>query len=401
MNRNITLIDTTLRDGEQAPGVRFSPDEKYILVEELIDAGVHDFEIGTPAAGFDEQEAISRLLSANFEANLSVWCRAMIGDLNEALKLGARRVNLSLPVSDIQLNAIGKNKDWVFDQLGKCLNFASVYFDYVTVGAQDASRASAGMLDEYVSFTAQFPVVKRIRLADTVGIMDPFSVFDMVEPLVSHHPGLSFEFHAHNDLGMATANSLAAIKAGADALSLTVNGLGERCGNAPLEEVVLALEKNLALPAVINKIKLQSICHWVARHSHRQIHPSKPFSGEMCFTHESGIHTRSLLVDELAYQPFDPSEIGREKRFVFGKHSGSAAIRDILSHHGFALSNTEIETFMALVKRTAAACDFGLSAQEVIGLYIGYIETKNLQNEFCGNNNWIFDIQICEGYKSI
>lgn len=377
MNNEIRIIDTTLRDGEQAPGVCFPPDIKVEILKMLYDAGICDFEIGTPAIGSDEQEAIRRMLALNLDANLSAWCRANLDDLTTASQLGCRQVNLSLPVSDIQLNAIGKDRNWVFAQLKTCLEFASDNFDFVTIGAQDASRADKCMLKDYINFAIATPVVKRIRLADTVGILNPFTVHDLVAKMIEEFPNTEFEFHGHNDLGMATANTLAAIVAGANVVSCTVNGLGERCGNAPLEEVIMALEYSWSTKLDINKPRLQSVCDLIAILAGRKIPVSKPFSGEMCFSHESGIHTRSLMVDPLAYQPFHPEEIGRKMKFIFGKHSGSGAIRSLLQTQKLFHTDSMVEIILNELKRNTKYSSTGYSGNEVLEIYHQKFSKRN------------------------
>jgi homocitrate synthase NifV len=390
MNNGIKIIDTTLRDGEQAPGVCFPPDIKVEILKMLYDAGIRDFEIGTPAIGADEQEAIRRMLALNLDANLSVWCRANLDDLTIASQLGCRQVNLSLPVSDIQLKAMGKDRNWVFAQLKTCLEFAAVNFDVVTVGAQDASRSDKCMLKDYINFAISSPVVKRIRIADTVGILNPFTVHDLMSKMMEEFPFTEFEFHGHNDLGMATANTLAAVVAGAGAVSVTVNGLGERSGNAPLEEVVMALEYSWSTMLGINKPRLQSICGLVSTLTRREIPMSKPFSGEMSFTHESGIHTRSLLVDSLTYQPFCPEKIGREMRFIFGKHSGSAAIRDLLREQKLFHTNKMIDIIMDEIKTNTHYSSAGYTGQHIIEIYHRkFSRCTNSESLFCNNNDWI------------
>jgi homocitrate synthase NifV len=385
MNTEIRIIDTTLRDGEQAPGVCFSPDTKVEILKMLYNAGIRDFEIGTPAIGEEEQYAIRRMLALNLDANLSVWCRANLVDLQTAARIGARQVNLSLPVSDIQLKAIGKDRNWVFSQLKTCLEFASSNFDFVTVGAQDASRADKCMLKDYINFAISSPVVKRIRIADTVGIMNPFTVQDLFGKMVEEFPTTEFEFHGHNDLGMATANTFAAIVAGASVVSCTVNGLGERSGNAPLEEVIMALEYSWSTKLNIVKSQLQPICDLISTLSNRKTPLSKPFSGEMSFSHESGIHTRSLMVDPLAYQPFLPEEIGREMRFIFGKHSGSAAIRALLSDKKLFCTDKMLEIIMSDIKMS----NTGYSEGDIINLYYGlFSHCDDPCSLFCTENDW-------------
>lgn len=369
MNTEIRIIDTTLRDGEQAPGVCFPPEIKVRLLKMLYDVGIRDFEIGTPAVSDDEQEAILRMFALGLGANLSVWCRANIDDLKIAARLGAEHINLSLPVSDIQLNAIGKEKNWVFSQLKSCLEYASDNFSFVTVGAQDASRTKTCMLKDYINFAISSPVVKRIRLADTVGIMNPFTVQDMVGKMVEEFPSIEIEFHGHNDLGMATANSLAAIVAGATRVSGTINGLGERSGNAPLEEVIMALEYSWSTPLNLNKNLLQGVCNLVSTLTRRTLPSSKPFSGELSFTHESGIHTRSLLVDQLAYQPFHPEEIGRTMRFIYGKHSGKSAIQALLKEKKLYYSDQIADYMLGEIKSNTLYSSAGYTEEDVLDIY--------------------------------
>jgi homocitrate synthase NifV len=369
VNRAIKIIDTTLRDGEQAPGVCFPPEIKVRLLKMLFDVGIRDFEIGTPAVSDDEQEAIRRMFALGLDANLSVWCRANIDDLRTAARLGANHINLSMPVSDIQLNAMGKDKNWVFSQLKSCLEYASDNFSFVTVGAQDASRTKACMLKDYINFAISSPVVKRIRLADTVGIMNPFTIHDLVEKMVEEFPSTEFEFHGHNDLGMATANTLAAIVAGATRVSTTVNGLGERSGNAPLEEVIMALEYSWSTPLNLNKNLLQGVCNMISTLTRRTIPLSKPFSGELSFTHESGIHTRSLLVDQLAYQPFRPEEIGRTMRFIYGKHSGKSAIQALLKEKKLYSTDQIVEYILCEIKSNTHFSSAGYTEEDVMDIY--------------------------------
>lgn len=388
-NRNIRLVDTTLRDGEQAPGVCFSPELKVEILKMLYAAGIRDFEIGTPAVSDDEQLAIQQMLSLGLDANLSVWCRARIEDLELAYKLGAKMVNLSLPVSTIQLKAIGKTEDWAIAQLKECLTFANTYFDFIVVGAQDGSRSTPKFLELYIQTAISFYKVKRIRIADTVGILNPFSVYELFSSLTAKFPNTEFEFHGHNDLGMANANGLAAIKGGADLVSVTVNGLGERCGNTPLEELVLALQYSEKINLNINKRHLMIICDILTTISGRKIWDSKPFNGKMCFTHESGIHTRSLLTNPLAYQPYRPEELGRKMQFIYGKHSGKSAIVELLNRNNLSYNN-ELLVFLLDEMKKSKFSSSGLSEDDVIAIYHQNF-TKQTENTvlFQSESDWV------------
>lgn len=375
-DKNIRILDTTLRDGEQAPGVSFNADLKMRLLSAMIDAGIRDFEIGTPAVSVEEQNSILNMLKAGFDANLSVWCRARLDDLKLAKSLGCSIVNLSLPVSEIQLSAIGKNKTWAIEQLHVCLKYANDNFEFITVGAQDGSRADLEFLFYYLNECSKYSNVKRIRIADTVGILNPFSVNSLFQKVTSEFPNLEFEFHGHNDLGMANANGLAAFKGGAQLVSGTLNGLGERCGNTAIEELLIALEYSDGIKIEIDKSKLRLACDMLEAVSGRKIPISKPFNGEMCFTHESGIHTRSLLINELSYQPFKAEETGGEIKFLFGKHSGSAAIKSVLLNNKIELKPTELNKLVHEIKRISMFSSGGLSSDDIMHLYHKLFDTK-------------------------
>lgn len=179
------LIDTTLRDGEQAPGVVFSLNDKMEIAQKLDELGIPELEIGTPAMGGPEQHDIKSLLNQGFSFDATCWARAIKADLDAALKCGAKRINFSFPVSDIQLKTIGKDRNWVWAQLPEIMNFAIDNFEFVAVGAQDASRANQIFLNEYIQ-AATFYGAKRVRIADTVGILNPVSVQFLFNDLIAN-----------------------------------------------------------------------------------------------------------------------------------------------------------------------------------------------------------------------
>ena len=323
------IIDSTLRDGEQAPGMVFTLHEKLRIASLLDDCGVKEVEVGTPAMGEDEIRMIRKIVQAGFRFDKLCWARAKEFDVEESAKTGANRINISFSVSDIQLSAMQRDRMWVIKQLRPIIAFARQRFDFVAVGAQDASRANREFLDEFIA-ACLAEGVDRIRLADTVGILNPLSTAELVSSTSAKFPFVDFEFHGHNDLGMATANSVTALMTGASAVSATVNGLGERAGNACLEEVAAALKISSGVDCGIHLPNMQELCQFVAQASFKPIPASKPISGEMVCRHESGIHCNSLLRNELSYQPFLSSEIGKSTEMVIGRHSGRRAIRHAL-----------------------------------------------------------------------
>jgi homocitrate synthase NifV len=315
------LIDSTLRDGEQAPGVAFSPDEKICLARMLDGIGIDELEIGIPAMGEAECAVMRRIARLGLHARLSVWCRALRQDIEMAADLGVEGVHIAFPVSDIQLSALGKNRDWLDNTFSQTVETARRYFSYVSVGAQDAGRTDDADLREFVGRVVDSGVF-RVRIADTVGILTPVRTTEIVGNIRKQYPALQIDFHAHNDFGMATANAVTAWSAGADVLSVTVNGLGERSGNAALEEVVMILREVYGVDKY-SVGNLYDICNYVARISGRPVPEMKPVCGRWSCSHESGIHICGTVVDTLSFQAFDGAVIGRDSyEICIGKHSG-------------------------------------------------------------------------------
>ena len=362
------IIDSTLRDGEQAPGVVFSFDEKLKIAALLDEAGVKELEVGTPVMGECEQLVIREIVRSGFCFESTCWGRATEEDMIAAEKTGAGRMNISFPVSDIQQKAIGRNRRWVMDRIRPMMAFARNRFDFIAVGAQDASRADRSFLHGFIS-ACKAEGVHRIRIADTVGMLNPFSTMELFRWLYSEFPGTDFEFHGHNDLGMATANTVSAALAGCTSASVTVNGLGERAGNACLEELVAAMKISAQTDCGIRLDKLQGLCQTVAGASQRKIHESKPIVGEMICRHESGIHCRSLVKDQLSYQAFRPEDFGRKTELVFGKHSGSGGLNHFLRSRGIFIPKEQLAETVQRMKDTAKRARKSLNYEDALVLF--------------------------------
>ncbi|ABL65934.1 homocitrate synthase/isopropylmalate synthase family protein [Chlorobium phaeobacteroides] len=362
------IIDTTLRDGEQAPGVVFTAGEKYRIAQLLAEIGVNELEIGYPAISSEERENIRTIAALHLPVRLTSWARASWDDIEHARSCETEAVHISFPVSPLYLQLMQKDYLWVQRQLQELVPKAKKYFNIVSVGAQDATRTPYELLKTFV-LDAEACGADRIRIADTVGIATPISVLDLVGRLQSVSP-TALEFHAHNDLGMATANAFTALEAGCSAVSVSVTGLGERAGNAALEELAVALLLNNQFQCKIDTTKLAMLCKTVSKASGRPIQDQKPVIGKSVFQHESGIHCAALLKNPLSYQPFLPSEVGRKPHeLVIGKHSGSAALKHFYHTRGISLTRDEASRILSLVRRSADEKKRALTAHELDEIY--------------------------------
>ncbi|HEY9192614.1 MAG TPA: homocitrate synthase [Methyloversatilis sp.] len=374
MATDFIINDTTLRDGEQTAGVAFTADEKCMIARALAHAGVPEMEIGIPTMGEAEIEVIQDIASQGLPSLLMVWARMVDADLSAALRCPVDIVHMSLPVSDLQIESkLRRSRDWVLAQIRPHVGRALDAGVDVSVGMEDASRADPDFLCR-VAEEAQRAGARRIRFADTLGILDPFGTWMLVSRL-RRAVDIEIEMHAHNDLGLATANTLAAFRAGATHANTTVNGLGERAGNAPLEEVVMAMRHIHDADAGIATQSLLHISHLVERASGRRIAANKSIVGSDVFTHESGIHVDGLIKDPRNYEGFDPAELGRAHRMVLGKHSGSHAVLAAYARLGMYPSASEVAQIIERIRDYATATKHEPGASQLADFYLEAVRT--------------------------
>ncbi|HOV15074.1 MAG TPA: hypothetical protein PK771_12370, partial [Spirochaetota bacterium] len=308
-NNKIWIVDKTLRDGEQAAKVVFSCEEKIAIAKMLSETGVHEIEVGTPAIGSFEVDNIKSIARLNLDSRLTAWCRANKKDIDMALESNADIVHISFPASKLHIASLDTNEEQLLENLEVLITYAKNHFEFVSIGFQDVGRSSQNLLMRFIDAAVGFGA-NRVRLADTVGILNPSKTFQLISNIKSTFRDIIIDFHGHNDLGMATANALSAYEAGANCLSVTVNGLGERAGNTPLEEIVMALKYSLGIECDIKTENFTKLSKMVSEYSGIVVAPNKPVVGRNIFRHESGIHCKGMLFDRNSYELFHPEDVG-------------------------------------------------------------------------------------------
>lgn len=371
--KEIKIVDTTLRDGEQTAGVAFANHEKVTIAQTLSDMGIDQLEVGIPTMGGDEKATIKAICKRNLNSSIMAWNRAVITDIEQSIDCGVDAVAISLSVSDIHIeHKLKKSRQWVLDNMYNAVTYAKKNGLYISVNGEDASRADTDFLIEFINL-AKEAGADRFRYCDTVGVMEPFTIRDTIEKI---HKATNFdiEMHTHNDFGMATANAIAGIVGGANHIGVTVNGLGERAGNAALEEVIMALKFVYGYETDIDTTKFREISKYVSQASGRQLPDWKAIVGINMFRHESGIHADGAMKNPKNYEAFDPSEVGLERQIVIGKHSGKAAIINKFEEYAIDLSQEEAEAMLELVRQTSVRMKRNLFDKELVAIY------KDLKN---------------------
>lgn len=350
-SRYVRILDTTLRDGEQTPGLALKPNEKLEIALLLQDLGVDSIEAGFPAVSRGEYEAVKMIAREVTSSEVIVLCRCNKSDIDLAVDCDVDAVHLFIATSDIHLKyKLKLSREEALRRAIEAVEYAKSHGLTVEFSAEDSTRTEWTWLVKFFQEVINAGA-DRIDIADTVGVMWPSRMQALVRYVLENVKGnYILSVHCHNDFGMATANSISAVEAGAGQVHVTVAGLGERAGNAPLEEVVTALHFLLGYRTNIRFEKLKQVCDRVLEITKFNIAPNKPIIGINAFSHESGIHVHGIIENPQTYEPIPPELIGAQRRIVIGKHSGRHAVEYILKTMGITPTPEIVDKVLKIIK---------------------------------------------------
>jgi D-citramalate synthase len=343
---DVQFLDTTLRDGEQAPGVSLTPDEKARIARGLDDAAIDIIEAGSACTGPGERETISRVTDLDLNATVTSFCRGIQRDIDLAVECDVDGINLVVPASDKHITQkVGTTHEENVQSTADLVAYAKDHGLWVEVIGEDGSRADVDYLEELMAASLDAGA-DRVCYADTVGHATPDHTIECVSALTELGPTST---HTHDDLGLAVTNAFVSIAAGADLVHGTINGIGERAGNVALEEVAIALNHGYGVETM-DLTEVHDLAQLIAKLTGIPLAPNKAVVGENAFTHESGIHTDGTLKDDAMYEPYPPEKVGRERRLALGKHAGRAGVKAALDEHDFELDDDQIDQVVERVK---------------------------------------------------
>jgi D-citramalate synthase len=350
----LRFLDTTLRDGEQTPGVALSTDDKIKIATALDDLGVDIIEAGSAVTSQGEREAMRAVTALGLKAEICSFCRALTSDIDLALGCDVDSVHLVVPSSNLHIKTklkkdihLQKDREDVLEMAGTVAEYAKSHGLIVEFSAEDASRADFKFLKELYACGVSHHA-DRLCFCDTVGMLTPEKTFNIFSELA--FAGAPISIHCHNDFGLATANTVAALRGGASQAHVTINGIGERSGNAALEEVVVLLAHVYGAKTKIKNEELYKVSRLVSRLTNLPVAPNKALVGGNSFTHEAGIHVHDLVKNTASYEPLSPEFVGRTRRVVLGKHAGTSSIELAIREMGFAATQSQKQDIFKRVK---------------------------------------------------
>ncbi|MEK6973413.1 MAG: 2-isopropylmalate synthase [archaeon] len=368
----VFVFDTTLRDGEQTPGVSLSGAEKMHIAEQLDKLGVAVIEAGFPINSNPEKEIVKQIAAAGFKSKICALSRVVENDIDACIDCDIDIIHTFISTSDIHIKyQMDTTREEVKERAIKAVSYIKNQGFECLFSPMDATRTDLTYLIEVCEAVSQAGA-DRINIPDTVGVMNPQAMKYLVSKLKSSLK-VPIEVHCHNDFGLAVANSLAGVEAGASYVQVTVNGLGERAGNASLEQTVMGLESLYNIKTGIKTEMLTETSKLVERFTFINMPPNTPLVGKNAFTHESGIHAAAVLKSNMTFEPIVAESVGQRSRLVMGKHTGKHAVEDTLKGLGYSANEKQVEQITVRIKDLAEKKkkifeeDLAAIADEVIG----------------------------------
>ncbi|MGI6853583.1 homocitrate synthase/isopropylmalate synthase family protein [Mesorhizobium sp. 1B3] len=364
--RVIRVADCTLRDGEQQAGIVLDRAAKVEIAKALEAIGVYEIEAGTIASSEEDREAIAAICALGLSAKISVLCRGLEADIDMAAEIGVWGVRLSFPISDIEreYKLKGISQEDYLARTRALVEYANAKGLAVVFSPFDTTRANLPFLRRVAAGLGQLDGVDRLRIVDTTGCALPEAIAFIVENVKEAAPGLAMEIHCHNDFGLSCANTLAGVMAGADYVSTTINGIGERCGNASTEEVVMALEVLCGYDTGIKLDGLKSISELVERHSGIAVHANKAVVGYNAFRHEAGMVVAGVLKNPYTAEAYDPAIVGQSRDILLGKKSGLVSVKYKAAQLGISVTDQQMAVVLHQVKEEAVRLRRALNDEE-------------------------------------
>lgn len=372
---DITIADCTLRDGEQQAGIVFTKEDKVEIALQLDRLGVHEIEVGTPAVSREDLEAAEAIAGSRLRAKITALARAKTGDIDCLEDIGVWGALISLPIGEMQLKYKLKLSDQEYlSTARKIAGYAREKGLYVIFSPYDTTRSNLTFLKTVIDSLVRDGTVDRVRLVDTVGAAGPEAIRYLTRFMIERLQGIPLEIHCHNDFGLAVASTIASLSAGARVASTTINGIGERCGNTPTEELVMGLKALYGIDLGIRTEEFYRTSKLVEQLSGVRLQAHKPVVGETAFAHESGMVVAGVLNMPFAAEPYRPELVGRKRSIVIGKKSGLASIREKVRGYNLDLNEKQLAEVMEKVKSKALSVKRGLNDAEFEEILYGAVE---------------------------
>ncbi|MDH7592868.1 MAG: 2-isopropylmalate synthase [Methanomicrobiales archaeon] len=349
--KKIAVFDTTLRDGEQTPGISFTLQQKQEIARQLSEIGVRTIEAGFPASSGAEEETVRSIAEMGLSADVCGLARMLKSDVDVCIDCNVSMVHVFIPTSDVQrIHTIRKSREEVLHALEEVIAYTRDHMEKVMFSAMDATRTDWDyLLQVYEAAVNAGATV--INVPDTVGVMTP-SAMRQLASRISDRIRVPIDVHCHNDFGLAVANTLAAVEGGASQVQVTVNGLGERAGNADLSQTVMSLESIYGISTGITTQKLVETSRLVSRYAGFTLPPTQPIVGDNAFSHESGIHSHGVIACSQTFEPgiMTPEMVGHRRRIKIGKHTGRHAVRQLLADVHMHPTEAQLDEIVEKIK---------------------------------------------------